>query len=121
MRKRISHRKALFMKLIKAVIREERIPFVQKALAAREIYGMTLSPVMGRGEQKGIHLQYRKGILDIGLLPKVAVEIAIRDDLANLVIDEIMNAARTGKPGDGKIFVIPLIESHRVRTGEVEA
>jgi nitrogen regulatory protein P-II 1 len=55
------------------------------------------------------------------LLPKVAVEIAIRDDQEKLVIEEIMNAARTGKQGDGKIFVIPLIESHRVRTGEVEA
>jgi nitrogen regulatory protein P-II 1 len=109
------------MKLIKAVIREERIPFVQKALAAHQIYGMTLFSVMGRGEQKGIHIQYRNGIFNIELLPKVAIEIAIKDDLEDLVVNEIMNAARTGKQGDGKIFVLPVLETHRVRTGEVEA
>jgi len=109
------------MKFVKAIIREERIPFVQKALAAHEIYGMTLSSVQGRGEQKGIHIQYRNGILNIELLPKVAMEIVIKDELEDLVVTEIMNAARTGKPGDGKIFVLPVLEAHRVRTGEVEA
>ncbi|NTV00858.1 MAG: P-II family nitrogen regulator [Methanoregulaceae archaeon] len=109
------------MKLIKAVIREERIPFVQKALAAHGIFGMTVYPVQGRGEQGGINLQYRGGILNIGLLPKIAMEIVIRDEKENLVVSTILDAARTGKPGDGRIFVIPITESHRVRTGEAEA
>jgi nitrogen regulatory protein P-II 1 len=109
------------MKLVKAIVREERVPFIQKALSAHEIFGMTLYQVQGRGAQKGIHIQYRNGILNIDLLPKVAMEIVISDEMENLVVTEIMNAARTGKPGDGKIFVIPILESHRVRTGEVEA
>jgi nitrogen regulatory protein P-II 1 len=109
------------MKLVKAIVREERVPFIQKALAAHEIFGMTVYQVMGRGNQKGIHIQYRNGILNVDLLPKVAMEIVIKDELENLVITELMNAARTGKPGDGKIFVLPILESHRVRTGEVEA
>jgi nitrogen regulatory protein P-II 1 len=109
------------MKLIKAIIREERIPFVQKALAAHGIFGMTVYPVQGRGDQGGIHLQYRGGILNIDLLPKVAMEIVIRNENENLVVSTLLDAARTGKPGDGRIFVIPLEGSHRVRTGEVEA
>jgi nitrogen regulatory protein P-II 1 len=109
------------MKLVKAIIREERVPFVQKALAAHEIFGMTLSQVQGRGNQKGIHIQYRNGVLNIDLLPKVAIEIVIKDEMENLVVTEIMNAARTGKPGDGKIFVLPILKACRVRTGEVEA
>lgn len=109
------------MKLIKAVIREECVPFVQKALAAQDLYGMTLTQVHGRGDQGGIHLKYRKGVLDIHLLPKVAIEVVVKDELEDLVVSQIMNAARTGKPGDGRIFVMPVVESRRIRTGEVEA
>ena len=108
------------MKLVKAIIREERVPYVQKALACKNIFGMTISSVMGRGNQGGIHLQYRGGILNIDLLPKAAIEIVVHDDLAELVKDQIISAARLGKEGDGKIFVIPVHESYRVRTGEVE-
>lgn len=108
------------MKLVKAIIREERLPYVQKALADRNIFGMTISSVLGRGTQGGIHLQYRGGILNIDLLPKAAIEIVVHDDLTELVIDQILSAARLGKEGDGKIFVIPVHESCRVRTGEVE-
>jgi nitrogen regulatory protein P-II 1 len=109
------------MKLVKAIVREERVPFIQKALATHGIFGMTLHQVQGRGTQKGIHIQYRNGILNIDLLPKVAMEIVVGDELEDLVVTDIINAARTGKPGDGKIFVIPIFESHRVRTGEMEA
>jgi nitrogen regulatory protein P-II 1 len=108
------------MKLVKAIIREERVPYVQKALAGKNIFGMTISSVMGRGNQGGIHLQFRGGILNIDLLPKTAIEIVVHDDLAELVKDQIISAARLGKEGDGKIFVIPVNESYRVRTGEVE-
>ena len=108
------------MKLVKAIIREERVPYVQKALADKNIYGMTVSSVMGRGSQGGVHLQYRGGILNIDLLPKVALEMVIRDEQEETVISQILSAARMGKEGDGKIFVIPVHGAHRVRTGEVE-
>ena len=109
------------MKLIMAVIREERVPFVQKALAAHEIYGMTLSRVEGRGNQGGLKIQYRNRNLTVDMLPKIAMEIVIDDKRVDVVIEAILQAARTGKQGDGRIFVLPVIASHRVRTGEVEA
>jgi len=108
------------MKIIRAVIREERVPYVQKALLAIQIPGMTCSPVRGRGSQRGIHLQFRGGVLNIDLIPKVLVEIVIRDDQETVVIEQIITAARTGREGDGRIFVLPVTEAHRVRTTEVE-
>ena len=108
------------MKLVKAIIREERVPYVQKALADRNIYGMTVSSVMGRGSQGGIYLQFRGGILNIDLLPKAAIEMVIHNDQEEIVINQILSAARLGKEGDGKIFVMPVHEAYRVRTGEVE-
>jgi len=108
------------MKMIKAIIREERVPFVKKALTDKNIYGMTLLPAMGRGSQGGIHLQFRGGILNIDMLPKVMMEVIIPDDLEEMVIHQILSSAKTGREGDGKIFIIPVNESHRIRTGEVE-
>ncbi len=108
------------MKMVKAIIREERVPFVKKALADKNIYGMTLLPAMGRGSQGGIHLQFRGGILNIDMLPKVMMEVIIPDDLEETVIYQILSSAKTGREGDGKIFILPVNESHRIRTGEVE-
>ncbi len=82
---------------------------------------MTVTEVMGRGEQRGIHLQYRGGIMAIDLLPKVAVEVVVPDSKADEVIQIITDTARTGKMGDGKIFQIPVEKVVRVRTNEVEA
>jgi nitrogen regulatory protein P-II 1 len=109
------------MKLIRAVIREERVPFVKKALEDEGIFGMTVKEVQGRGEQKGLSLQYRGGILAIELLPKVSIDIFVRPEREEAVIQAIMKGARTGKIGDGRIFVMPAGESVRVRTGDVEA
>ena len=109
------------MKLIHALIREERFPFVRKALESIGVYGMTIAQAEGRGEQHGIHLQFRGGILNVDLLPKIHIEIVVKDEIENNVIEQICTAARIGKPGDGRIFVIPVLESHRVRTGDVEA
>ena len=109
------------MKLIRAVIREERLPFVQKALAGLGIYGMTIGQVQGRGQQLGIHLQFRGGILNIDLLPKVSIDIVVKDEQVEIVIDSVCDAARLGKQGDGRIFVLPVLASCRVRTGDVEA
>jgi len=108
------------VKMIQAVIRPERLEFVKKALEKHGHYGMTIMDVMGRGEQKGIALQFRGGVMAIDLLPKLSVELVVKDDEAEKVIDLIMNAARTGKMGDGKIFQIPVEKVVRVRTGETE-
>ena len=109
------------VKMIKAIIRPERLDFVKKALEDKDIRGITVTEVMGRGEQRGIHLQYRGGIMAIDLLPKVAVEVVVPDSKAEEVIQIITATARTGKMGDGKIFQIPVEKVVRVRTNEVEA
>jgi nitrogen regulatory protein P-II 1 len=108
------------MKMIKAVIRPERLDFVKKALESHGYYGMTITDVMGRGDQKGISLQFRGGIMSIDLLPKTALEIVVKDEDAGKVIDLVMEAAKTGKMGDGKIFQIPVEKVVRVRTGETD-
>ncbi|MCX6701140.1 MAG: P-II family nitrogen regulator, partial [Methanomicrobiales archaeon] len=82
--------------------------------------GMTISEVKGRGEQKGITLQYRGGLMTVDLLPKIQLEIVVRDTDVDNLVATITEAARTGKIGDGKIFIMPLEKSIRIRTGEME-
>jgi nitrogen regulatory protein P-II 1 len=108
------------MKLVKATIRPERIDFVKKALEDKGFFAMTISEVMGRGDQKGISLKYRGGVMAIDLLPKIKIEVVIKDTDTDIVVEAITNTAKTGKIGDGKIFVLPVERSVRVRTGEVE-
>lgn len=109
------------MKLIKAIIRPERLEFVKKALEVQGIYGMTVMEVQGRGDQKGISLQYRGGAINVDMIPKVQLEIVVKEKDANTVIQVIGESARTGKIGDGRIFVLPVERSIKVRTGEEEA
>jgi len=108
------------MKLVKAVIKPERFEFVKKALEDKGFKGMTITDVRGRGEQKGITLEYRGGLMTVDLLPKMEIEIVVRDSDLDLLIGTFMESARTGKIGDGKIFVIPVEKSIRIRTGEIE-
>jgi nitrogen regulatory protein P-II 1 len=108
------------MKMVKAIIKPERFEFVKKALEDRGFNGMTITEVKGRGEQKGISLEYRGGLMTIDLLPKVQLEIVVRDSDVDLLISIISESARTGKIGDGKIFVIPVEKAIRIRTGETE-
>jgi nitrogen regulatory protein P-II 1 len=108
------------MKMVKAIIKPERFEFVKKALEDRGFNGMTISEVKGRGEQKGIALEYRGGLMTVDLLPKIQIEIVVRDGDLESLISTIMESARTGKIGDGKIFVIPVEKSIRIRTGETE-
>ncbi len=108
------------MKMIKAFIRPERLDFVKKALEEKGIFGMTIMPVEGRGDQRGISLQYRGGSIKVDLIPKVQVEIVVKDSLAETVIQTICASAKTGKIGDGRIFILPVERSVRVRTGEEE-
>jgi nitrogen regulatory protein P-II 1 len=108
------------MKLIKAIIKPERFEFVKKALEEKGFKGMTVTEVKGRGEQKGITLEYRGGLMIVDMLPKIQLEIVVRDSEEDLLISTIMESARTGKIGDGKIFIIPVEKSIRIRTGEIE-
>lgn len=106
------------MMKIEAVIRPERLEQVKKSLEEKGYVGMTVSEVTGRGEQKGIKLQFRGRTMEVDLLPKVKIELVVKDDLVDDLLEAISAAARTGKPGDGRIFVIPVARSLRVRTGE---
>lgn len=108
------------MKLVKAVIRPERFEFVKRALDEKGFSGMTISEVNGRGEQKGITLEYRGGPMLVDLLPKIQLELVVKDADVDLLIDTISESTRTGKVGDGRIFIIPVEKSIRIRTGEVD-
>ncbi|MFZ0004392.1 MAG: P-II family nitrogen regulator [Methanoregula sp.] len=106
------------MKMIKAMIRPEKFEDVKTALDTAGFGAMTIFDVEGRGVQKGIKQQYRGAEYVVDLIPKRQLEIVVRDDAAEKVIDIIVNAARTGKVGDGQIFILPVEDSIRVRTGE---
>lgn len=110
----------IIMKMVKAVIKPERFEFVKKALEDKGFNGMTITEVKGRGEQKGISLEYRGGLMTVDLLPKIQLEIVVRDSDVDLLISTISESARTGKIGDGKIFVIPVEKAIRIRTGETD-
>lgn len=109
------------MKMITAIIKPERFEFVKKALEDKGYVGMTITEVKGRGEQKGISLEYRGGKMTVDLLPKVKLEIVIRDSAVDDLVATLTGAARTGKIGDGKIFIVPVEKSIRIRTGDVES
>jgi nitrogen regulatory protein P-II 1 len=109
------------MKMVTAIIKPERFEFVKKALEDKGYVGMTITEVKGRGEQKGISLEYRGGKMTVDLLPKVKLEIVIRDNAVDDLVATLTGAARTGKIGDGKIFIVPVEKSIRIRTGDVES
>ncbi|MFH1593224.1 MAG: P-II family nitrogen regulator [Candidatus Omnitrophota bacterium] len=106
------------MKLIIAMIQPHKLPDVKKALYDAEVHKMTVTNALGCGQQKGYTETYRGVIHDINLLKKVKLEIAVNEDYVEPTIDAIIKGARTGKIGDGKIFVLDLPECIRIRTGE---
>ncbi len=106
------------MKKIEAIIRPEKLDEVKLALEDKGLLGMTISEVRGRGRQKGITLQWRAGEYRVDFLNKVKIQLVVEDADKEKAIDAILEAARTGKVGDGKIFVYPVEEVIRVRTGE---
>nr|WP_269466720.1 P-II family nitrogen regulator [Methanopyrus sp. KOL6] len=106
------------LKMIQAVIRPEKLDEVKEALDEAGYPGMTVIDVKGRGRQRGIVHRYRDEEYRIDLLDKVMIEIVVDDEDVEKVIDIICEHARTGRPGDGKIFVIPIEDAVRVRTGE---
>lgn len=106
------------MKLIIAVIKPFKLEEVKEALSEIGIEGMTVTEVKGFGRQKGHTEIYRGSEYTVDFLPKVKLEIAISDDLVSRTVDAIGKAAKTGKIGDGKIFVLPLEDVVRIRTDE---
>lgn len=106
------------MKRIEAIIREEKLEPVKKALEEKGFISLTVTPVTGRGLQKGLCLQWRAGEYRVDLLPKLKMEVVVNDKDATTIIDTICEAARTGEIGDGMIFVLPVEQACRVRTGE---
>ncbi len=106
------------MKLIKAIVRPNKVDDVREALEALNISGMTVTEVRGHGKQKGHTAIYRGKEYNVSLLPKMEIELVIEDDVADEAIKAIIKAARTGEIGDGRVFVMPVGESYRIRTGE---
>jgi len=109
------------MKYVVAVIQPDRLDAVMALLEQKEIHLVTVSNVMGRGRQKGIAEVYRSHKEAGNLLRKVKLEIAVNDEFLKPAVDAILEGARTGKVGDGKIFILDLKQCIRVRTGETDA
>jgi nitrogen regulatory protein PII len=106
------------MKLLKAIIRPNKVDEVKDALAKLNLSGMTVTEVRGHGKQKGHTAIYRGKEYNVSLLPKMEVEVVVADNIVDEAIRAIVEAARTGEIGDGRVFVIPVEQSYRIRTGE---
>ena len=106
------------MKLIIAYIQPEKLNAVKQALYEYEVYKMSVTNALGCGQQMGYHETYRGADIEVNLLKKIRMEIAVNDEFVEPTIDAIVKGARTGNIGDGKIFVLPLDECIRIRTGE---
>jgi nitrogen regulatory protein PII len=109
------------MKLLKSIIRPNKVDEVKDALAKLNIAGMTVTEVRGHGKQKGHTAIYRGKEYNVSLLPKMEVEVVVPDALADDAIKAIVAAARTGEIGYGRVFVMPVLESYKIRTGEKES
>ena len=108
------------MKLVIAIIKPFKLEEVRDALTAIGVHGMTVTEVKGYGRQKGHMEIYRGAEYAVNFLPKVRIEVAVAEDEAEKVVDAIGAAAKTGQIGDGKIFVMPIEQAVRIRTGETD-
>ena len=106
------------MKLIIAYIQPEKLNDVKQSLYAANVFKMSVTNALGCGQQKGYHESYRGVDIEVNLLKKVRLEIAVNSDFVQPTVDAIIRGARSGEIGDGKIFVMPLDECIRIRTGE---
>src|SRR5712671_7868762 len=106
------------MKLIKTIVRPNKVDAVKDALGKLNVAGMTVTEVRGHGKQKGHTAIYRGKEYDVSLLPKMQIEVVVPDTLVDDAVAAIIEAARTGEIGDGRVFVIPVEQSYRIRTGE---
>ena len=106
------------MKLIKAVVRPNKVDEVREALERLNLGGMTVTDVRGHGRQKGHTAVYRGKEYEVSLLPKVEIEVVVGDSVVEEVIQAVIAAARTGEIGDGRVFVLPVEQAYNIRTGE---
>jgi nitrogen regulatory protein P-II 2 len=109
------------MKLIIAYVQPHRLNDVKQALFEKNVRKMSVTNALGCGQQMGYHETYRGADIEVQLLKKVRIEIAVNEEFVQTTIDAIISGARTGKIGDGKIFVIDLAQCIRIRTGETGA
>ncbi|HEY1332442.1 MAG TPA: P-II family nitrogen regulator [Actinomycetota bacterium] len=107
------------MKLILAVVKPHRLDEVKDALREAGVTGLTVVEAQGFGRQRGHTEIYRGAEYQVDFVPKVQLEVVVDDDQVRPVVDVILSSARTGKIGDGKVFVLPVEEAHRIRTGEM--
>src|SRR5215471_10195855 len=108
------------MKLIKAIVRPNKLEEVKDALTKLNIAGMTVTEVRGHGRQKGHKAVYRGTEYSVTLLPKVMIELVLPDDRSNEILKTIITTARTGEIGDGRVFVMNVEQGYNVRTGELD-
>jgi nitrogen regulatory protein PII len=108
------------MQLIKAIVRPDKVDAVKDALVDAGASGVTVSEVRGHGKQKGHMTMYRGQEYRVTLLPKMCIECVVSDDLVKPAVQAVIQAARTGQIGDGRVFVLPVTESYKIRTGERE-
>lgn len=109
------------MKLIKSIVRPNKVDEVKDALDKLGISGMTVTEVRGHGKQKGHTAIYRGKEYNVSLLPKMQIEVVVADRIVDEAIKAIVESARTGEIGDGRVFVLPVEQTYRIRTGERDA
>jgi nitrogen regulatory protein P-II 2 len=108
------------MKLIKTIVRPDKVDAVKDSLSALGVSGLTVTEVRGHGKQKGHTAIYRGQEYNVSLLPKMEIELVVADLAVDDAVKAIIGAARTGEIGDGRVFVTPVEQSYRIRTGEFE-
>jgi len=108
------------MKLLKCIVRPEKMEEVKEALTKSNVTGMTITEVRGHGRQKGHKAVYRGTEYSVTLLPKVMIELVVPDDRSNEILKTIITTARTGEIGDGRVFVLDVEQGYNVRTGELD-
>src|ERR1700680_1997826 len=106
------------MKMLKIIIRSEKLEEVKEALTALNVTGMTVSEVRGHGRQKGHKAIYRGTDYTVTLLPKIMIDVVLPDEMVDSVLETAMKTARTGQIGDGRVFVLPIEQGYNIRTGE---
>jgi len=109
------------VKLLKSIVRPNKVDDVREALEKLGVAGMTVSEVRGHGKQKGHTAIYRGKEYNVSLLPKMQIEIVVADSVADDAVRAIVQSAKTGEIGDGRVFVMPVLQSYRIRTGEKDA
>jgi len=109
------------MKLIKSIVRPNKVDEVKDALTRIGIAGMTVSEVRGHGKQKGHTAIYRGKEYNVSLLPKMQIEVVVEDSVVDDAIKAIVQSARTGEIGDGRVFVMPVEQTYKIRTGEKDS